>query len=301
MATQRFTPEILPQLREWFEYNFDAGCTLSQLKGTLTASGYLEDEIDLFIESQRLRLAQRAGVDQFDTMPTQSKKEAVGRFWRRTDVLNSFTNITIGDRVAKIMARNASCAIYYIDGFLSDEECESLINAARAKLLRSTIVDATKPGDVVSPTRSSRGAVLHRGSTPTVKRIESRIAKLTDLPISHGEGLQILNYDLGGEYYPHFDYFDPKTEGGRKVLSEGSQRLATVIMYLSDVENGGDTKFPELSLEFSPARGAALLFASIGRDGALLQSSLHAGCPVTSGEKWIATKWLRLSPYEKHG
>ncbi len=56
------------------------------------------------------------------------------------------------------------------------------------------------------------------------------------------------------------------------------------------MESGGCTRFPELSLEFTPLKGAALLFASLDRDGALLPTSLHAGCPVTSSEKWMATK-----------
>jgi prolyl 4-hydroxylase len=108
--------------------------------------------------------------------------------------------------------------------------------------------------------------------------------------------MQILRYEVGGEYRPHFDFFDPGTAGGRHLLSQGSQRLVSVIMYLCDVEAGGTTQFPELSLAFTPLRGAALLFPSIGRDGALLQDSLHAGGPVTSGEKWIATKWIRVAP-----
>jgi prolyl 4-hydroxylase len=72
-----------------------------------------------------------------------------------------------------------------------------------------------------------------------------------------------------------------------------------VIMYLSDVEAGGATRFHELSLEFTPLKGAALLFTSIARDRALLQTSLHSGCPVTSGEKWIATKWIRVAPHAR--
>jgi prolyl 4-hydroxylase len=67
-------------------------------------------------------------------------------------------------------------------------------------------------------------------------------------------------------------------------------------MYLCDVEAGGVTLFPELSLAFTPARGAAPLFASMGRDGSLLRTSLHCSVSVTSGEKWIATKWIRVQP-----
>ena len=124
-----------------------------------------------------------------------------------------------------------------------------------------------------------------------------RVAKLTDIPVSHGEGLQILHYARGEEYTPHFDTFDPGTTGANHPLSQGGQRIVTVVMYLSDVESGGGTLFPDLALEIVPRKGSALLFASVGRDGNLLGHSFHAGLPVTSGEKWVATKWLRLNPF----
>jgi len=162
----------------------------------------------------------------------------------------------------------------------------------------SRVVDDDGAGEIASIGRSSRGAVLYRGSTPAIQCIESRIARLIDLPVAHGEGLQILSYTPGQEYRPHFDYFDPATAGGARILAESGQRVATLIMYLSDVECGGGTQFPELSLEFTPAKGSALLFASVSREEELLPSSLHAGCPVTSGRKWIATKWLRGMPFD---
>ena len=79
-------------------------------------------------------------------------------------------------------------------------------------------------------------------------------------------------------------------------------------MYLSDVEEGGETVFPdskekpsdEAAKEFSecgrqgvavrPRKGDALLFWSAKPSGELDSSSLHAGCPVIKGQKWSATK-----------
>jgi len=62
-------------------------------------------------------------------------------------------------------------------------------------------------------------------------------------------------------------------------------------MYLNDVESGGATTFPDVGLRVLPIRGNAAFF-SYDRPHPMTRTQ-HAGAPVVSGEKWIATKWLR--------
>jgi prolyl 4-hydroxylase len=126
-----------------------------------------------------------------------------------------------------------------------------------------------------------------------VGRIEQRLATLLGMPVSHGEGLQVLHYLPGQEYEPHFDWFDPRQPGYDTITAVGGQRVASVVMYLNTPAQGGGTAFPELGLTVTARRGAAVYFAYEGGD----QQSLHAGLPVQRGEKWIATKWLRERPY----
>lgn len=59
------------------------------------------------------------------------------------------------------------------------------------------------------------------------------------LYIENGEDLQVLHYEPGQKYDPHFDYFVDKVN-----IARGGHRIATVLMYLSDVEKGGETVFP---------------------------------------------------------
>jgi prolyl 4-hydroxylase len=124
-----------------------------------------------------------------------------------------------------------------------------------------------------------------------VRRLEARIAKLVDWPEINGEGLQILHYRPGAEYKPHYDYFDPAEPGTPSILKRGGQRVATLVMYLSEPAKGGGTVFPDVHLEVAPKRGNAVFF-SYDRPHPATRT-LHGGAPVLEGEKWIATKWLR--------
>lgn len=55
----------------------------------------------------------------------------------------------------------------------------------------------------------------------------------------NGEDIQVLRYEHGQKYDPHYDYFSDKVN-----IARGGHRLATVLMYLTDVTNGGETVFP---------------------------------------------------------
>ncbi|KAE8010681.1 hypothetical protein FH972_007028 [Carpinus fangiana] len=196
--------------------------------------------------------------------------------------------------------------------FLTREECDYLISLAKPHMQKSTVVDNETGKSKDSRVRTSSGTFLARGRDKIVRNIEKKIADFSFLPVENGEGLQVLHYEVGQKYEPHFDYFldDFNTKNG-------GQRMATVLMYLSDVEEGGETVFPaakgnissvpwwnELSdcgkkgLSVKPKMGDALLFWSMKPDGTLDPSSLHGGCPVIKGNKWSATKWIHVNEYK---
>ncbi|XP_021756562.1 probable prolyl 4-hydroxylase 3 [Chenopodium quinoa] len=196
--------------------------------------------------------------------------------------------------------------------FLSKEECEYLIDLAKPHMAKSTVVDSKTGRSKDSRVRTSSGMFLRRGQDKIIRDIEKRIADFTFIPVEHGEGLQILHYEEGQKYEPHYDYF--LDEFNKK---NGGQRIATVLMYLSDVEEGGETVFPASRGNFSslpgwnersdcakrglsvkPKMGDALLFWSMRPDATLDSSSLHGGCPVIKGNKWSSTKWMHVEEYK---
>ncbi|XP_055806290.1 probable prolyl 4-hydroxylase 10 [Solanum dulcamara] len=201
---------------------------------------------------------------------------------------------------------------YVYHNFLSKEECEYLISLAKPHMQKSSVVDSSTGKSMDSRVRTSSGTFLARGRDKVIRNIEKRIADFTFIPVEHGEGLQILHYEVGQKYDSHYDYFLDEFN-----TKNGGQRIATVLMYLSDVEEGGETVFPaakgnysavpwwnELSecgkggLSVKPKMGDALLFWSMKPDATLDPSSLHGGCPVIKGNKWSSTKWMRVHEYK---
>ena len=192
--------------------------------------------------------------------------------------------------------------IAIIHSFLTDEECDHLIQRAYPYLQRSEVVFdelVDEALEQIHPGRTSSGMFLERRSKdPVIWSLERKIEKLTHVPESHSEGLQILRYCLGEKYTPHYDFFDKNTPGGAACCSRGGQRIATLIIYLSDVEKGGETVFPKERLAVAPIKGDALIFFNCTADGKEDVRSLHGSFPVLAGEKWVAVKWLREGVFE---
>jgi prolyl 4-hydroxylase len=177
--------------------------------------------------------------------------------------------------------------VFLYKKFLSHDECDKIISIGKAKLERSKVVEDANNG--VSDERTSSGAWIPRSDS---KFIDERIAAVTHYPIDHGEDLYLLNYQKTQQYKSHFDWFGSDTKENSEALQDG-ERVATMIIYLSQVEKGGETWFSKIDLKVKPAKGDALLFYDVLPDNSVDHLSEHAGRPVIKGEKWIATRWIR--------
>ncbi|MDH6151841.1 prolyl 4-hydroxylase [Paraburkholderia sp. WSM4179] len=201
--------------------------------------------------------------------------------------------IQLGERKVRVLSRLQRPAAVHIANFLSADECEQLIALAQPRLDRSAVVDPVTGRDVIAGHRSSHGMFFRLGETPLISRIEARIAELTATPVENGEGLQMLHYEEGAESTPHVDYLMTNNEANRESIARSGQRMGTLLMYLKDVEGGGETVFPQIGWSVAPQRGHALYFEYGNRFGLCDPSSLHASTPLRSGDKWVATKWIR--------
>mmetsp|Transcript_5523 Transcript_5523/g.16759 ORF Transcript_5523/g.16759 Transcript_5523/m.16759 type:complete len:394 (-) Transcript_5523:127-1308(-) len=203
---------------------------------------------------------------------------------------------------------------FTIHNFLTEEECDHLVSRGEAELERSRTKSTEDGVSRVDNIRTSYGSWIARYEDEIVGRIEEKVALLTGVPVANGESMQILRYELHQRYTKH-----PDTHP-REYLrdTDGRQRIATILLYLSDVDEGGETNFPmgKISREYrdehgegadqenrecggalqaavKPKKGDALLF--FGMDGQNTYEdpySLHEGCPVLAGSKWSATIWM---------
>lgn len=173
-------------------------------------------------------------------------------------------------------------------GLMTQAECRYLRNAGEPALQPSVVVDPATGGMAPHPVRSSDAAMFGvYAEDLVVNALNRRIAALSGTRIDQGEPLQLLRYRPGGEYKPHMD----------ALPAEPNQRVLTVLVYLSDDYEGGETAFPRTGLSFRGRTGDALLFRNAGPDGRPDPLSLHAGLPVTRGVKYLASRWIRAEKF----
>lgn len=198
-------------------------------------------------------------------------------------IFDHIGNKIMTDREIDIVTRFEEPLIVVLGNVLSNEECDELIRLSKDKMKRSKIGTNRE----VNELRTSSSMFLEESENVIVAGIEKRISSIMNIPIEHGEGIQILQYAPGQEYKAHHDFFSSSS----KVAN--NNRISTLIMYLNDVEEGGETYFPKLNLSVSPQKGMAVYFEYFYTDQHLNDLTLHGGAPVITGEKWIATQWMR--------
>jgi prolyl 4-hydroxylase len=271
---------ISSELREWIVAQLAAGHSVPALRQSMHAAGWRDDATDAALAEVERTTRGAAGAD------APARTDMPG-----PNLENSPLYLDAGDRRVQVVQTVKHPRIVVFANLLSAEECEALIAAARQRLSRSLTVETKTGGETLNVDRTSDGMFFERGENEVVKRIEARIANLLNWPLDFGEGLQILRYSPGAQYRPHYDYFDPKEPGTPTILRRGGQRVGTLVMYLQEPEQGGATTFPDIGLEVAPVRGSAVFFSYDRADPAT--RTLHGGAPVLTGEKWVATKWLR--------
>lgn len=277
-------PMLPPAWKAWIGENLGRGCAPAEMALVMVRDGRFEATL------ARAAIEEVRAAD-FPHLPAAPLPQAL------PDIDTSSNRVAAGDREVDILLTLRAPRIVVVGNLLSAEECDALIAYGQKRLERSPVVSDGEGKTEVHPHRTSRGAMLQRGESELVVRIEARLAALTGWPVENGEGLQMLQYEKGNEYRPHYDWFDASRPGPRKHLERGGQRVGTMVMYLSDVERGGGTAFPNIGLQVQPKKGSAVFFANTDAFRVPDPQTLHAGEPVIQGVKFIATKWMRERAY----
>lgn len=293
----RVAVNIQPQLRSWIEHNLGRGCPPEQLVEGLIAQRFdppiAQGLVRAFVQAREGGTPLTA-----DTVRIELPDSAAVNDPPRIAPGHA---IDTADRRVTVVSRMAKPVIVVLANVLSDEECAELIELARPRLTPSTVIDPATGRNQPADYRDSEAMFFLPGETPLVARLDARFAAIMNLPASHGEGLQVLRYGPGNRYEPHVDFLDPRLDGNEASIRRSGQRVSTLVAYLNDGAGGGETTFPRLGLSVSPTRGNAVYFEYCNSRGQVDATTLHAGAPVTAGEKWAVTKWMRARPFVPAG
>jgi prolyl 4-hydroxylase len=183
------------------------------------------------------------------------------------------------------------------DGLLSDEECRYIIYSGARFLERSQVIHPVTGQPLEFEVRTSQDmAFVPRSDDAGIRILQLRMATMAGFDLSNCEPLTLQRYGPGDQYRPHRDYFFPSSPS---LAMPGGQRHSTVCTYLNAVQQGGETVFPDKQVTVEPLRGRAVMFRNLHADGSPDPHSLHAGLPVLTGEKWLASCWIRVRSHRQ--
>jgi len=292
MSTSANFPD---ELRQWAVNEIAAGRAPDEVLRELIDRGVPEelavDELTRLLESRLAELKQqRPPAAEGDSSSTIDNGPNPVPLPLTPDTPNL---LRVDGREITVLLQVKHPRVIVFGNLLGQDECDKLVALARPRITASSVIDMQSGGNRQDEGRTSSGMAFRRGETKLIERIERRIAALLQWPYENGEALQILRYAVGQQYKPHYDYVDPTQPGALPFLARGGQRVASLVMYLNTPPRGGATSFPDAGLEVAAVKGNAVFFSYDRADPAT--GTLHGGMPVIAGEKWVATKWLRVS------
>eukprot|EP00536_Pseudo-nitzschia_multiseries_P010504 jgi/Psemu1/259045/estExt_Genewise1Plus.C_3220031 len=196
--------------------------------------------------------------------------------------------------------------IVVLDDFLTDEECDRLIEMGdKIGRTESSIADDDDGDDGddgdwrTSTTAWCKDDFCKRD--PIVENVQRKIGLTTGVvDDSYYEAIQLLKY-VPGQFYK--EHHDEQGDVHEERFDYGGPRILTFFLYLNDVEGGGETRFSDLYgdgtyayIDVKPKKGSALLWPSMRNEDLLAydKRAYHEALPVTKGEKYAANAWLHL-------
>lgn len=178
------------------------------------------------------------------------------------------------------------------DRLFTPDECAFLIDASAPRFRPATIFHDGQQRFVRDPLRDSDNAGFPVvAEWPAIHALNRRLAAASGTDVAQGEPLQLIRYGPGQQYRPHLD----------AIAGLANQRVLTILVYLNEDYDGGETHFAESGLSVRGRTGDALLFVNALPDGRPDPATRHAGLPVRSGVKVIASRWIRQRPAGPEG
>ncbi|XP_064631053.1 prolyl 4-hydroxylase subunit alpha-1-like [Lineus longissimus] len=218
-----------------------------------------------------------------------------------------FRRSAIPYRPTKVELINLTPEMLIYHDIIYKDEIDRIKEFSKQHLKRSKITTMAEDGIDTSDMRVSRHAWFNIKDS-TMEKVYRRVEEITGLGTElnsvadhpYNEDMQVVNYGPGGFYTPHHDFFYPPDHHIAWDTLLDDDRYATLLFYLEDVHIGGATAFPTAEARVPAVKGSAAFWWNMHRNGTSDARTLHAGCPVQIGSKWIGTIWFRYVAQWSH-
>lgn len=201
----------------------------------------------------------------------------------------------IGRQLRRRLAANPAVRRVAVDGAEIWMAPRFLDGVACGRLM--TLIDAVAQPSTVHDVEYGRVRSSYSGDVdpadPFIRALQQRLDELLGIDPAFGETIQGQRYTAGQEFQPHTDWFWPGSPAWANEMPRGGQRSVTAMAFLNDVEQGGETAFPELDIAVTPRAGTLLVWNNADPEGTPNARTVHAGRPVARGVKYIVTRWYR--------
>ncbi len=181
---------------------------------------------------------------------------------------------------------NNNLPIYKIDNFVSPVVCNYIID----------YVESEKYWFNYSQTGKKTVYLPNPGPPEFIVKLNNTMHQILNIPIANGEVIQCQIYEKGMQIEPHYDFFNPLIEKDKQSLKKCGQRTWTMILYLNEVEKGGETHFIVPNVKIKPELGKLVFWNNLDDNHQPNYNSIHTGLQINSGKKYILTKWFREYP-----
>jgi len=251
------TDKLDNKWKEWIDTNLERGCNKEDLLHSMMLSG-----VNKSVAQQALLISNKIVTYPYDKLPSMN-------------LLNNNV-VVLGNDITKV---------YVIDNLLNISQCNKLKYLSTQKL---------RPSTTTTNTRYYRTSCTHDfdSSHPVYEQIDNILSKFINISLNYAEPTQVQRYLEGNKFDEHTDWFNPHHEEWIYTANKG-QRTWTLTVYLNDVEEGGETEFPKLDIKIQPKLGRLVAWNNLLPTGKGNDDTLHKGCQVKRGEKFIITKWFR--------
>lgn len=282
--------------KDWINLNVKRGCDKDDLFKILIDKGF--DPVDIQKQMNYTPIGDIGSIfnpPENPEIPVQSSSKSIVTEWLKKKNEKFFRNRFFSNsETSKIYLPNAKkldsklAEVYIVSNFLNDEECSQVIRVIKSKLRPSTITNKDDPDKTFRTSRSCDLGIMNEN---IIGDIDRKICNTIGIDASYSEAMQGQHYEIGEEFKAHTDYFEGDAD--EEYVRDQGQRTYTFMVYLNDVDSGGETEFKILERKIKPRKGMALIWNNLNKDGSVNPNTIHQGHRVHLGQKLIITKWFR--------